>query len=649
MLVRYVDFNSKFGKYFFCKYFRTSLNKPPVMKIICFLIFSLITLFFFNTNAQISEGGKPLSMRLFGVNNLDSALQANPNTSSINDLSKTQLRAIKVTQVELTAPDLAPIMKEDRLRNKKTGLFREGVLVPSDISLQNSGKWTILDDGEKIWRLKIHLPGALAIGLYYDHFYLPQGARYFIFNANGHQVLGAYTSDNNPDDDIWANEKAQGDLINLELDLPAGVDTSSAYMHINNVADFYRATEYLDHYKYTQIDKLEDDTMPYFTFGGSSSCEKNAICPAGAAFPDQRMATLKFEYRSGADVLGASGTLMNNTRQNCIPYFLTATHTEATNSTSNSTFSDWIFYFNYETPICTYNGADSAVFYSQSMTGANFVSRASYNSASDEIVGDFLLLQLRQNIPISYNAYFSGWDNSGNKPTGTSISFHHPSGDVKKLATTTDVSPNGNFNDGEPDSHWLLYWQYGGTEEGSSGSGLFETGGYLIGDLSGGSTNEGIPCTAKNINGDSMSNVALYSKFSLNWNYTYETPSTPQSRLHDWLDPGNTGATTLGAIPNTAACIATGTPTIKQSEISVNLYPNPTNGKLFADINLNKISDLKIEIYNMIGARVYEQDVPEVLSGKYSLDISNQPSGSYLVRISTESSSITEKIISFNK
>ncbi len=613
------------------------------------LIFISIPLLFSNANAQISEGGKPLTMRLFGINNLDSALQANLNSSSINDLSKTQLRAIKVSQVELTAPDLAPVIKQDRAKNKKTDLYREGVAVAADISIKSSGQWTILDDGEKIWRLKIHLPGAKAIGLYYDHFYLPQGAKYFLFNENGHQVLGAYTSNNNPDDDQWANEKVQGDLINLELDLPADADTSSVYMHINYAADFYRATEYLNHYK--SIDKIESTLFPY---GGSSPCEINAICSIGIPFSEQRKATVKIEYQSNGYIYGVSATCMNNTSQNCIPYILTASHADPTNSTSSKTFSTWMFYFNYETPTCIYTGVDSNVFSSQTMRGANFVSRSSYDSSVFPIVGDFLLLQLKESIPVNYNVYFSGWDNTGNTPIGTSISFHHPSGDVKKVAATNKVSPYGNFNGGEPDSHWELDWyventEEGGTEEGSSGSGLFESNGRLIGDLTGGG-NLQPTCTDINSSGVEITVKAYYSKFSLNWYYVYETDSSNATSLHHWLDPvGNGSAQTLDAIPNTAACIASAIPTIKQSEISVNLYPNPTTGNLFADINLDKASDLKIEIYNMIGAKVYEQEVPDVLSGKYSLDISNQPSGTYLVRISTASSSITEKIISVNK
>jgi len=616
------------------------------MKKLLLLAFISIPLLFSNTIAQVSEGGKPLTMRLFGVNNLDSALQANPLSSSVNDLSKTQLNAIKITQLELPSPDMASVIKQDQLTIKKNDLLRLGVGVPSDISPETSGKWTLLADGEKIWRLKIKIAGAKALGLYYDHFYLPEGANYYIFNENGKQILGAYTYNNNPNDDVWATEKVQGEIANLEIDLPSDLDTSSVHMHINNIVDFYKATENLNHYK-TEADQLENTLFPY---GGSSPCEVNAICPVGASYNDQRLATVKIEYAYRSDVYGITGTLMNNTSQNCIPYILTASHGDPTNSTTDSRFSNWIFYFNYETPTCIYGGKDSSVFYSQTLTGADFIARSSYDSSSDQIVGDFLLLELKKSIPLNYNAYFSGWDNTGVTPSGTCISFHHPSGDVKKVSTATNISFQGNFNGGEKDSHWELTWGTGGTEEGSSGSGLFEeTSGRLIGDLTGGSVNDP-KCTTKNSSGDSMATTALYSKFSLNWYYTYEQNGTNATSLHYWLDPvGGGSAQTLDAIQNTTGCIASGINTPTSSQISVSVYPNPTQGNIYANVQLDRISNLKIEVFNMIGFKVSEMNVPNVISGKYNLDLGNDPSGMYMIRISSNDASITEKIISVNK
>src|SRR6185437_10969235 len=185
--------------------------------------------------------------------------------------------------------------------------------------------------------------------------------------------------------------------------------------------------------------------------------------------------------------------------------------------------------------------------YSQTITGGTFKARSSYDSSSDKIAGDFILLQLLSAIPATYGAYAVGWDRTGDIPTAQCVSFHHPSGDVMKVALSQTVSPLGNFNNGEIDSHWEVNWATGGTEEGSSGGGLFDPNGRLIGDLSGGFVFSPV-CLTKNANGDVMADYAEYSKFYLNWLYTFESPSSSATRLKDWLDPGNTGDTVLDAI-----------------------------------------------------------------------------------------------------
>ncbi len=91
-------------------------------------------------------------------------------------------------------------------------------------------------------------------------------------------------------------------------------------------------------------------------------------------------------------------------------------------------------------------------------------------------------------------------------------------------------------------------------EEGSSGSGLFNTSGHLIGMCSAGAPYE-VTCTDTNFVGKEMNNYALYGKLARDWAYTFETPSTPQTRLKDWLDPANTGLTKIDAIP--ASCDST--------------------------------------------------------------------------------------------
>ena len=83
---------------------------------------------------------------------------------------------------------------------------------------------------------------------------------------------------------------------------------------------------------------------------------------------------------------------------------------------------------------------------------------------------------------------FAGWDSDASAPQSVS-GLHHPYGDVKKIAFgsitgTSSCREFGNcgFNDIE------VAWSEGHTESGSSGSGLFNATGQLVGTLWGGSS-----------------------------------------------------------------------------------------------------------------------------------------------------------------
>ncbi len=70
------------------------------------------------------------------------------------------------------------------------------------------------------------------------------------------------------------------------------------------------------------------------------------------------------------------------------------------------------------------------------------------------------------------------------------------------------------------------------------------------------------------------------------------------------------------------------------------LYPNPiSNGKLFMSSNSNV--NKQLEIYSMMGKRVYSQNV----NGHETIDISKLNSGIYMIRVEEEDKIATRKLI----
>lgn len=572
-----------------------------------------------HADAQISYGGTPL-------------LQ-----------SEVYLAApLYVPQVILPSPDIDALIEEDKTAQAQNPLepFRVGYLVAANITIAD-GSITTAHNGDRLWRLQIRVPNAPALGVYYKRFRLPEGVRYFITNGNGRQLLGAYTSESNPGGGRWATEKVQGDIINLELDIPYNIDIGQIDFVIDDVCVFYKALTAVNAYAET-AGSTARKTAPVFTYGGSSPCQVNAICEPGNNFEIPRKASVHIEYVIGRSAVAGSGTLINNTSGDCKPYILTASHIEKTNSTHDSTFEKWMFYFNYETPTCNYAGSTPNS--SQSMSGAYFRARSSFIS-QNFIVGDFLLVELKSKVPASYNAWFSGWDRSGKLPSGPCISFHHPVGDVKKLMYSDGVPWADGTWSSRANTHWDMDFAKGGNESGSSGSGLFNPEGRFIGDLTGGGYAAPLACSTKNDYNAYMSNYGKYSKLSENWSYTYQQPSTASSRLKDWLDPQNTGMEILDAMP--ATCFPAGIASAQnKKESSFKVYPNPANGDVNLDIReVPEDVIVTVDIVNIQGSVLSRQVFNHSGSNVHRVLLQDIPAGVYLLHIHAGGYSSIEKIV----
>ena len=125
------------------------------MKKLYTLLFAA-ALFCTSANAQISAGGQPES---FSRPTLSEAIEV--KTMPVLDIP-----AIKATEAA----------RGDEPRPYK---FGENMYV--DYSLQNSGTWEELENG-RLWRLAIKSEGAFSLNLIFSDFFMPAGAKFFIYN-----------------------------------------------------------------------------------------------------------------------------------------------------------------------------------------------------------------------------------------------------------------------------------------------------------------------------------------------------------------------------------------------------------------------------------------------------------------------------------
>ncbi|HRP90829.1 MAG TPA: T9SS type A sorting domain-containing protein [Edaphocola sp.] len=605
-------------------------------KIILFsAVIAVNALLFNDANAQISQGGIPLSM----------ATSTTLATIPISNYPNPNWDAY-LEQEKKWTPEEASVKP-----------YLVGLHVATDFGFPYSGQFEVLSNGQKIWRGIIEIPGAPAIGLLFDNFNLPKGVKVYITNANKNQISGAFDATNNDPSQEFVIDATQGDKVFIELNIDASVNTKDIHFHIDRALVFHRAIEHLKQYKISGGNQPLDQLDAQLN-GLSSVCTINAICPSGTNYANDRKATVQtIDANVGAL---CSATLLNTTGNGagvCKPLLVTATHCEGTGSLSNTTYNQWLVRFNFERPDCAGTGATNGV----SMTGLNIKSRAAYTDAmtADQIDGDFMAFEFRQAIPASYGAVLAGWYRENNIPTSTSggkkfIGFHHPNGDNKKLTTSSSIQ-SVDIDAGTislSGTRWMHAPTEGYASQGSSGSGLFNDNGYFIGIASvAGEQNPPASCKV-NSDGDPTyaMDVVFYQKLSHAWDYS-SNGSADNRKLKPWLDPLNSGAMYINAVSSSCSPLNSGggvsiNKINPELESQIAIFPNPSdNGVFNLQYNLNEVTTLEVSITDITGRIVNHTSIPNAKAGITNFNLEQVANGLYIVKINTINGFTSKKIM----
>jgi len=415
--------------------------------------------------------------------------------------NKTQLQSI-VETITMPSFDLQKLLREDEFESQFKDIPpRFGKDFDVNFGIDNAGTFEILANGTKIWRLKIKSPGAMSINLIFDKFYLPKGSTFFVYSADKSQIYGAFTDANNQPTEVFSTTPCKGDEIILEYNAPMGL--MNPKINVSKVVHAYKDIFHLM--------KLKD-------YAGSGPCNRNIVCPEGDPYRDNVARSVAVIIVNGTR--NCTGSLLNNTRFDGTPYFMTANHCY------DASVATWVFMFKYEAPSCPNPGGDGPLTYT--ISGCTLLAK---NSPSD-----FCLVKLSSKPPASYNVYYTGWNRS-NVPATNGTAVHHPDCDVKKISfyniPNTPTSYNSPSVPGDS-SHWHTTWALLPstgltpiTEPGSSGSPLYDQNKRFIGQLHGGPSS----CTASD-------KSDYYGKFDRSW--TGAGTSSTAARF--WLDSLNTGA-----------------------------------------------------------------------------------------------------------
>ncbi|MCX7697082.1 MAG: T9SS type A sorting domain-containing protein [Bacteroidales bacterium] len=521
---------------------------------------------------------------------------------------------LSITEVPcmfLPKPDLQTIAKEDEEMQIRGRGYRNGVFVDAFINPITTGIWSYLPDGSKIWRIKVSIPDAKALGIYFSNYKLLPGMVFYAYTPDKSFVIGGFTEiNNNYDYPVMATQEIPGDEVIIELFVPEGIAHHEYAFEIDKLAYFYRSTPF------------ENSTKV-------GTCYINVACSEGDNWQNQVRGVAKVTMVLSDGTYLCSGTLINNTNQDCKKYFLMADHCSVSGSgvpVTSAQLLQWTFRFNYQATTCT--GTASGP--SQVLTGAYY--RASDTYGEDNSGSDFFLCELKENLSTTINPYFNGWSIS-TSPASSGVCIHHPAGVIKKISTyTTPLTTYGN-------THWKVYWAtttngHSVTEGGSSGSPLFNQNKLVVGTLTGGLS----ACTDGEAGpGTGPNQPDIYGRMDKHFT---GIGTSNDKRLKPWLDPTNSNVSTLSG-RNLCTTSFNDFLSVLQK---INIFPNPASTVLHIDMSSFEMTDINVTISDYTGKVVWNQFY-STISGKLTIPIDELRAGIYFITFEQEGKKFYENFV----
>ncbi|MBZ0241884.1 MAG: hypothetical protein K8F24_01595, partial [Bacteroidales bacterium] len=281
-----------------------------------------------------------------------------------------------------------------------------GQTVEAKIVSKNSIAWIKHDKTKRlISQLKVENTSQSPLMFYFEKVVLDADALMYIYAEDFSDVRGPFTQKDFAQDLFFVAGPISGSTINVQLEKKT-----------NGIADF----------TLNEIGVLSKEAANLASFGNSGNCQVNVNCSEGLALRRQKNGIARVLLKQGSSLFYCSGTLVNNTRRDFAPLFLTANH--CGKYATEADYSQWLFHFNYETESCE-NPASEPDYYQ--ISGAQLLSKSTDNESTGS---DFKLLLLNAEVPESIDPYFNGWNRlNSNSDFGHAI--HHPAGDIKKIST----------------------------------------------------------------------------------------------------------------------------------------------------------------------------------------------------------------------
>jgi lysyl endopeptidase len=384
-------------------------------------------------------------------------------------------------------------LHEKEVVNEKKGEAPK-FAVPHKVSIKPS--WEKTNDGY-VWTHQVTAPNATSLNFGFTKFNLPAGAKMDIYSADRTEFIRTFTShDNNVNNQLWTPVINSDDVI-IEVTAPAEV-ASKVSVELGQVGQGFR-------------------TFAEKTFK-SGNCNIDVACKESKGWEKEVNSVAVISTGGSAF---CTGFMVNNTKNDKTPFFMTANHCRITAQTAPTLVAYW----NFQTSKC--GGARDG-------KKTDFQSGATFLAAGAK--SDFTLVKLNSQPKPEWHVNYAGWDASPEGHNSPAVGIHHPNVDEKAISFENDAaviaSYSGESSPGDSTHVRITDWDKGTTEPGSSGSPLFNSKHRVIGQLHGG----GAAC------GNDLSDY--YGRLNTSW--TGDGKKAGSLKMH--LDAAKTGALTTDTI-----------------------------------------------------------------------------------------------------
>jgi len=405
------------------------------------------------------------------------------------------------------------VLEEEKNSQSQLKTWIYAVGIDTFIEPLTSGQWDTIPGKGYVWRIGLHAENALSLKLFIENYRMQPGMALYVYSSSMENFAGPFDSRDNANGGILPVQSLPGDRIIVEWNIPfdCRLLIVDCQLTITSVGYGFR-------------DMAASGKM--VPLAQADKCNKDINCMIGNHWQREKRSVVRLETitKTGTvtTIQYCTGTLVNQAvdADQKRPYILTAHHCISTKELARST----TFVFGYEKAYCDGNVSPSLPV---GISGSDLV------ATKKEL--DFALLEISRDVTPVYRPFYAGWNTSAAAPNSV-VGIHHPQGDTKKISVSIIPLGTGKFSDKatglecDDNAHWIVRkWNEGVTENGSSGSPIFDAEHKIVGLLSGGAA------TCSNPEKD------YYGKFSEQWNnYSLENES-----LKPWLDPYNKGVKSL--------------------------------------------------------------------------------------------------------